>query len=130
MYYSTDPQAVREAVKIRDDNRCVNCGKGPENAKLDVHHVVPRGQGGSDRISNLVLLCRRCHDAAHEKQYAPTVDFQSTGDMQKEEFELYRRFFDQVPQARYDPGNKAWRIPKADMEWLVESVEHELELHE
>lgn len=77
-------------------------------------------------MSNLVLLCRHCHDAAHGKRMAPTVEFQSTGQMKKEEFELYRRFFDSVPQAKYDPEEKTWRIPKADMEWLVDSVSDEL----
>lgn len=122
MYYSTDPEAIREAIELRDQNQCMNCGKGSGEAKLDVHHIVPRGQGGSDQMSNLVLLCRRCHEAAHGNRMAPTVEFQSTGGMQKGEFELYRRFFNKVPQARYDEENKVWRVPKADMEWLVESV--------
>lgn len=74
-------------------------------------------------MSNLVLLCRQCHDAAHEKCMAPTVDFMSTGDMEDEEFTLYRAFFDGVPSARYDPETKAWRVPTADMELLVESLD-------
>jgi hypothetical protein len=55
---------------------------------------------------------------------APTVDFTSTGDMQNEEFALYRTFFDEVPSARYDPKAKSWRIPTADMELLMESIEN------
>lgn len=74
-------------------------------------------------MSNLVLLCRQCHDAAHGERMAPTVDFKSTGEMHEGEFALYRRFFREVPSARYDPDAKAWRIPLADMEWLIESLD-------
>lgn len=123
MHYSKDWEATREAIRIRDRDKCQNCGASGDGVTLDIHHVVPRGQGGSDRMSNLVLLCRRCHDAAHEKQIAPTVDFRSSGSMRDGEFSLYRRFFEEVPSARYDPGEKVWRVPVADMEQLVESIE-------
>ena len=32
---------------------------------VDIHHKVFRSQGGSDDISNLIALCRYCHDKAH-----------------------------------------------------------------
>jgi hypothetical protein len=122
MDYASLPNKTREAVKVRDRSRCLNCGADGEDVKLDVHHIVPRGQGGSDRMSNLVLLCRQCHEAAHEKQMAPTVEFSSTGEMQQTEFELFKKFFDEVPSARFDAQNKRWRVPIRDMELLVNSL--------
>lgn len=111
-----------EAVRERDRRRCANCrASGPE-VTLDVHHIVPRGRGGSDRMSNLVLLCRRCHDAAHGKGTAPTVEFESTGDMDTDSFDLYLEFFWELPTARFDGENKVWRVPKADFEEFVEDV--------
>jgi len=108
---------------MRDRNQCMNCGKNDEQTKLDVHHIVPRGQGGSDRISNLVLLCRQCHDAAHEETMAPTVDFSSTGKMKHSEFEIFREFFEQLPSARFDTSSKKWRVPIQDMQELVDSID-------
>lgn len=35
-----------------------------ERARLDRAHIIAHGIGGSDRATNLVLLCRPCHDAA------------------------------------------------------------------
>lgn len=122
MHYANDREATRKAVRLRDRDQCMNCRASGKNITLDIHHIVPRGQGGSDRMRNLVMLCRQCHDAAHEKCMAPTVDFRSTGNMQEEEFTLYRAFFDGVPSARYDPETKTWRVPTADMELLVESL--------
>jgi 5-methylcytosine-specific restriction endonuclease McrA len=33
--------------------------------RLDPHHVLPRGRGGADELSNLVTLCRAHHDWVH-----------------------------------------------------------------
>lgn len=109
-------QQTREAVHERDRGQCVNCrASGPE-VTLDVHHIVPRGRGGSDRLSNLILLCRQCHDAAHEQATAPTVHFRSTGDMSTASFGTFLEFFRELPTARFDSDNKVWKIPKADFE--------------
>ncbi len=33
---------------------------------FDVHHIDTRGSGGDDILSNLICLCRKHHNAAHE----------------------------------------------------------------
>lgn len=48
----------REYVLERDSYRCVLCGE-PEG--LEVHHIVWRFRGGSDRPKNLITLCKGCH---------------------------------------------------------------------
>jgi hypothetical protein len=37
---------------------CTSCGQGEP---LDLHHILPRSQGGDDLSINLVVLCRSCH---------------------------------------------------------------------
>lgn len=105
---------TREAVHVRDRGQCANCRASDSDVMLDVHHIVPRGQGGSDRMSNLILLCRRCHNAAHEQATAPTVDFRSTGEMGNDCFSAFLEFFRELPTARFDSDEEVWRIPKAD----------------
>ncbi len=46
-------------------NRCRDCRKVPRPGEAHVHHLVPRAAGGDDALSNLVLLCTRCHAARH-----------------------------------------------------------------
>jgi 5-methylcytosine-specific restriction endonuclease McrA len=58
------------AVLARDRHRCTTPGCGA-TAFLEVHHVVPRGRGGSNRAGNLVTLCGRCHAFAHAEGVAP-----------------------------------------------------------
>lgn len=56
--------AVRKAVRLRDHDRCRVPGcRAARN--IDVHHIVPRWQGGSHDAENLMLLCSGHHKALH-----------------------------------------------------------------
>jgi 5-methylcytosine-specific restriction endonuclease McrA len=53
---------ARRAVLDRDRHRCRRCGSPATRFDaLHVHHVVPRSEGGTDALSNLVTLCALCH---------------------------------------------------------------------
>ncbi len=61
---------VKEYVRWRDEYRCRHChGKSGPDTKLEVHHVVQRRDGGSDRPDNLVTLCHDCHSALHRGEF-------------------------------------------------------------
>jgi 5-methylcytosine-specific restriction endonuclease McrA len=66
---ATIPPRVRAAVLARDRHRCATPGCGATRY-LEVHHLTPRSQGGSNRPENLVTLCGRCHAFAHERDRA------------------------------------------------------------
>lgn len=54
---------LRKAIYRRDGFRCALCDS---TDGLQIHHVVPRGRGGSrTNPHNLITLCWRCHAAAH-----------------------------------------------------------------
>ena len=53
---------VKAYVKARDSFRCWSCGTSEH---LEVHHIIRRRDGGSDRPANLITLCERCHTAHH-----------------------------------------------------------------
>lgn len=76
---SRDPppnwNSIRQEIYQRDDYHCQNCGSrgGPDSEiELHVHHVVPLSQGGLNKTSNLLTLCKRCHTAAHSRGRAAT----------------------------------------------------------
>lgn len=50
---------VRKAVILRDGCKCMECGR--TKCKLEVHHIKPRRLNGSNTLSNLITLCKRCH---------------------------------------------------------------------
>jgi 5-methylcytosine-specific restriction endonuclease McrA len=62
---ATIKPSVRAAVLARDRHRCTTPGCRSTHF-LEVHHVKPRGQGGSNRAENLITLCSRCHQFTHE----------------------------------------------------------------
>jgi hypothetical protein len=63
--HATIKPSVRAAVLARDRHRCAAPGCRSTHF-LEVHHVTPRGLGGSNRAENLITLCSRCHGFVHE----------------------------------------------------------------
>ena len=55
---------IRRRVLDRDGWRCRSCGKA---GRLEVHHVVPVEQGGTDAPINLQVLCVSCHLSTHSR---------------------------------------------------------------
>ena len=50
---------VKYYVLARDNYTCQVCHK--KHKKLNVHHIIYRSKGGSDRPSNLITVCEDCH---------------------------------------------------------------------
>ena len=53
---------TRRLIYRRDGYRCALCDY---DRHLQIHHCVPRGQGGTDHVQNLICLCMECHAFAH-----------------------------------------------------------------
>ena len=48
------------------ENECVNCGSTNE---LHLHHIVPIAKGGTNKLSNIAVLCVGCHSKVHNIDY-------------------------------------------------------------
>ncbi len=59
------PESTRWEVFTRDRHRCRALGCR-HTRFLEIHHLVPRDQGGTNQIDNLVTLCSSCHRLCHE----------------------------------------------------------------
>ena len=62
MISASIPNTTRKAIYRRDGFACALCG---DPRHLQIHHVIPRSQGGSDFPENLICLCSSCHALAH-----------------------------------------------------------------
>lgn len=51
----TEWEAIREHFAHAT---CVSCSVGGD---VELHHILPRSQGGDDLVLNLVAICRTCH---------------------------------------------------------------------
>jgi 5-methylcytosine-specific restriction endonuclease McrA len=55
---------IRGMVLERDGECCQECGADLSrrpNYLREVHHIIPRIEGGSDHPRNLITLCNECH---------------------------------------------------------------------
>ena len=52
---------VREYLLEKWSRRCAYCDA--QNIPLEIEHIVPKSQGGSNRVSNLTLACHACNQA-------------------------------------------------------------------
>lgn len=65
-YRGSDWKEQRQKALDRDKNICQRCGSTED---LNVHHITPYRESKSNKLSNLITYCRRCH-MIHEKGYS------------------------------------------------------------
>lgn len=58
--------SVRKLVISRQDGKCGDCGSPVKN-KLEIHHKVPKSEGGGDHPGNLIGLCGEGFKDCHNK---------------------------------------------------------------
>ncbi len=54
----------KQACMVRDKFKCRVCGT---QSRLQCHHIKARSKGGTDKLSNLMSLCEKCHDRRHKE---------------------------------------------------------------
>lgn len=59
-------KSFRKAIKDSLPDACCNCGS---KKSIEYHHIVPLKLGGTNRTTNIVPLCHKCHKAAHCGQH-------------------------------------------------------------
>ncbi len=50
---------MREYLLEKWERKCAYCGK--MGVKLEIEHIIPQSRGGSNRVDNLTLSCRKCN---------------------------------------------------------------------
>lgn len=52
---------IRFSIFNRDDFTCQYCGRKAPEVVLEVDHIIPKAEGGSDDIQNLITSCYECN---------------------------------------------------------------------
>src|SRR5262249_31513841 len=65
------PKATEHQVRLRDQNQCQarkpGAGTCGEKRWVDLHHILPVSQGGTNAPENLITLCRAHHQEHHRR---------------------------------------------------------------
>src|SRR5260370_2595225 len=61
---------VRQYLLAKWEHQCAYCSA--TGLPLEIDHVIPQSRGGSNRVANLVMVCRACNLAKGDK---PLEDF-------------------------------------------------------
>jgi len=113
----SDWKHKREEVLEKYEHECANCGKKEEErgTRLEVHHIVPREAGGTDKLSNLAPLCVPCHFAVHHADTqaptgGPTIDYDKIAEAWRtppeNRSEVQEQYLSQVAQKLFEYAEK------------------------
>ena len=64
--------AAQKLALIARDKQCIGCGM--RASACDTHHIIWWDDDGPTDITNLVLLCPKCHKEVHKQRYAVIKD--------------------------------------------------------
>lgn len=59
---------VKAKIWKRQQGFCLNCGQyldWKQPSTIDLHHIIPKSMGGTNKLSNLMLLHEHCHYESH-----------------------------------------------------------------
>lgn len=74
---------VRESALVHAARHCCVCHRYT-GVNVEVHHIVPRSDGGSDDIDNAIALCFDCHaSAGHYNPEHPKGSAYAPGELRK-----------------------------------------------
>ncbi len=59
--------SLKHKVNLRDKRKCSHDGCG-NSRWIEIHHVIPISQGGTNELSNLKTLCSSHHRQLHERR--------------------------------------------------------------
>ncbi len=70
-------EASQADIPVKEPVTCRLCGRPGEPAQLDLHHLVPKSQGGRETVPLHRICHRQIHALLSEKELArdyPTID--------------------------------------------------------
>jgi len=56
---------IYEMLKRLKKDKVRNCEKCGDCDDLEIHHIIPIRQGGTEVDTNLMVLCEKCHRKLH-----------------------------------------------------------------
>lgn len=117
---------VKDEVLVSSARHCCVCHRF-KGIKIEVHHIIPKEQGGLDTIENAIPLCFDCHsDAGHYYAQHPKGTKFSTSELGKHRdkwFKIVER--NQIPLKKENQIHARYLITK-EFEVIQEFAKRDL----
>ena len=111
-------QKIRQEIFVLSARHCCVCHKS-KGVKLEIHHIAPQQQGGSNTIENAISLCFDCHaDAGHYFAGHPKGSIFSPKELLRHKEEWFKI----VRENKIDTSNEA------DSPKNIAQVKHKLKM--
>jgi 5-methylcytosine-specific restriction endonuclease McrA len=59
--------SMKVFLLIQQKNKCARCKKKLTASTISIHHIIPRSEGGTNDIKNIIGLCVNCHNVIEPK---------------------------------------------------------------
>jgi len=99
------------ALYARSSGRCELCGAC---SYLHVHHRKATSRGGGDELDDVLLICSRCHDAAHRRDFENDASWSAARQRGREAVGWWREYRRELAAER-----KARMKAESDDELLI-----------
>ena len=99
-------QNIKSYLIAREKGKCQLCGKDIKGQATNIHHIKPRSNGGNNRIENLALLHKTCHEKLHLKHLEDKLT-SNCKDYKQSTFMsiINKRFWLDIPNLQITYGN-------------------------
>lgn len=92
------PADVRERALVAAARHCCVCRRF-KGVSVEVHHIVPESEGGSNDDENAIVLCFDCHaDAGHYPKHSRGTRYS------RQELRRARAAWHELPTSRVRPS--------------------------
>jgi len=109
---AVSPRARFEIFK-RDDFTCRYCGRKSPEVVLEVDHIIPRADGGSDDEMNLLTSCWQCNRGKSDVPLSVIMTGEEPHDKAIEFLERQRQLNEYntvIERDRHRRDNEAWEL--------------------
>jgi hypothetical protein len=120
---------LRVQVLLRDHSKCRICGRSQEETPLEVDHIIPVSEGGTDELSNLAALCCDCNRGKSDYHFSDynsilllpdgiESHFKYYKDDKRGDYEKYHLYcyysYGSGPNKMDDKFHREWKLTRND----------------
>lgn len=133
--YPSDWSEMAHRIRQRDRWRCQSLGCNGINQTLDVHHIIYLSRHGTNQQSNLITLCRPCHEKEHDRVFdhlevkepgrkdpiQPRSDQAEPAPAPAPDFQIKQATLGHSSQPISNPRREVWASPRPDRDPLLQA---------